>query len=116
MAKYAPDTREALSGALLLKICEHMMNDLASDRSLDFWGEQVGATGRTLANHFKAETGLTSGMWKRQLRVAEAITRLATGQSVTKISSELGYQTPSAFIAMFRQITGASLQPYIAST
>lgn len=136
--RYAPDSREALAGALLLKmlaeipalpesgiplprderllkICEHMMNAPESERTLDAWGEQLGATGRTLASHFKAETGLTFGMWQRQLRVAEAITRLATGHTVRKVSDELGYSTPSAFIAMFRQVTGESPQRYLAS-
>jgi len=135
---YAPDSREALSGSLLLKmladlralpesgvplprderllkICEHMMNDPSSERTLDSWGAQLGATGRTLSTHFKAETGLTFGMWQRQLRVAEAITRLATGHSVRKVSDELGYSTPSAFIAMFRKVTGESPQRYLES-
>ncbi|WP_144158099.1 AraC family transcriptional regulator [Paraburkholderia sp. BCC1885] len=99
----------------LLKICEHMMNNPASERSLDMWGEQFGATGRTLASRFKAETGLTFGMWQRQLRVAEAITRLADGQTVAKVSNDLGYSTPSAFIAMFRQVTGDSPRHYLSS-
>jgi AraC-like DNA-binding protein len=49
------------------------------------------------------------------MRVAEAITRLALGQSVARISVELGYSSASAFIAMFRQVTGESPQRYLAS-
>jgi AraC-like DNA-binding protein/quercetin dioxygenase-like cupin family protein len=136
--EYAPGSRAALSAPLLLKvladtpsvpesgvplprdarllkICEHMMNDPASDYSLDFWGEQFGASGRTLARCFKLETGLTFGAWRQQMRVAEAITRLALGQPVTRVSMELGYSSASAFIAMFRQVTGDSPQRYLAS-
>ena len=99
----------------LLKICEHMMNDPASEHSLDFWGQQFGASGRTLARCFKMETGLTFGAWRQQMRVAEAMTRLALGQPVARVSLELGYSSASAFIAMFRQVTGDSPQRYLAS-
>jgi AraC-like DNA-binding protein/quercetin dioxygenase-like cupin family protein len=136
---YAPDSRAALSVPLLLKvltdsdalaepgvplprdtrllkICEHMMNVPASEQTLDFWGEQFGASGRTLARRFKLETGLTFGAWRQQMRVAEALTRLALGQSVARVSADLGYSTASAFIVMFRQVTGESPQRYLAST
>ncbi|KND54751.1 Transcriptional regulator, AraC family [Candidatus Paraburkholderia kirkii] len=99
----------------LLRICEHMMNAPASEQSLDFWGEQFGASGRTLARRFKLETELTFGAWRQQMRVAEAMTRLALGQSVARVSADLGYSTVSAFIIMFRQVTGESPQRYLAS-
>ncbi|SAL72717.1 AraC family transcriptional regulator [Caballeronia peredens] len=101
--------------ARLLKICEHMMNAPGTEQSLDFWGEQFGASGRTLARRFKLETGLTFGAWRQQMRVSEAMTRLALGQSVARVSADLGYSTASAFIAMFRQVTGESPQRYLAS-
>ncbi|WP_260429793.1 AraC family transcriptional regulator [Burkholderia cepacia] len=100
----------------LLKLCEHMMNDPASDLTLDFWGEQFGASGRTLARRLHAETGLTFVAWRQQMRVAEAITRLALGQSVVQVAKDLGYRSASAFIVMFRRITGESPQRYLAAT
>jgi AraC-like DNA-binding protein len=100
--------------ARLLKICEHMMNDPASDLTLDFWGEQFGASGRTLARRLYAETGLTFVAWRQQMRVAEAITRLTAGRPVAQVARELGYRSASAFIAMFRQVTGDAPQRYLA--
>ncbi|MCA7898888.1 AraC family transcriptional regulator [Burkholderia cepacia] len=100
----------------LLKLCEHMMNDPASDLTLDFWGEQFGASGRTLARRLHAETGLTFVAWRQQMRVAEAITRLALGQSVAQVAKDLGYRSASAFIVMFRRITGESPQRYLAAS
>ncbi|MEK6351822.1 AraC family transcriptional regulator [Burkholderia cenocepacia] len=100
----------------LLKLCEHMMNDPASDLTLDFWGQQFGASGRTLARRLHAETGLTFVAWRQQMRVAEAITRLALGQSVARVAKDLGYRSASAFIVMFRRITGESPQRYLAAS
>jgi AraC-like DNA-binding protein/quercetin dioxygenase-like cupin family protein len=99
----------------LLAICEHLMNEPANDQSLDVWGERLGLSGRTLARRFKAETGLTFGTWRLQLRVAEAITRLALGETVGDIAKALKYSSTAAFVTMFRQITGDSPRRYIAS-
>ncbi|POR46301.1 AraC family transcriptional regulator [Paraburkholderia eburnea] len=135
---YAPDSRAALAAPLLLnvlaglpalpeagvplpgderlaQICEHMMNDPGSTLTLAFWGEHFGASGRTLERKFKSETGLSFGVWRQQMRVAESITRLALGEPVQRIARDFGYSTASAFIAMFRQITGESPQRYLAS-
>ena len=111
-----PESGVPLPGdARLLAICEHMMNDPACDHTLDLWGAQLGASGRTLARRFKAETGLTFNVWRQQMRVSEAITRLALGQSVARIAKEFGYSSASAFITMFKQVTGAAPQRYLAS-
>ena len=135
---YEPDSAAALSAALLLKvlpriepirqgslpvprderlvkICEHLLNDPSCEDSLEVWGDKVGASGRTLARHFKEEMGMTFSTWRQHARVVEAIARLAGGQSVTRISSDLGYGRASAFIAMFRQITGDSPQRYMTA-
>jgi len=101
--------------ARLLQICEHLMNDPASELTLDFWGEQFQTSGRTLARRLNAETGLTFGAWRQQIRVAEAITLLTLGQPVTQVSKKLGYRSASAFIVMFRQVTGEPPQRYLAS-
>ncbi|WP_240648218.1 AraC family transcriptional regulator [Pararobbsia silviterrae] len=99
----------------LVKICEYLLTDPTCEDSLDIWGEKLGASGRTLARHFREETGMTFRAWRQQARVIEAITRLAQGQSVTRVSADLGYGRASAFIAMFRQVTGESPQRYLAS-
>ncbi|ASL47646.1 HTH-type transcriptional repressor of iron proteins A [Burkholderia sp. AD24] len=99
----------------LLKICEHLMNDPGSDTSLDFWAARMGASGRTFARRFKDETGMTFGVWRQHMRVDEAISRLTLGQPVARVAGELGYSSASAFIVMFRQITGSAPQQYLSA-
>lgn len=43
---------------------------------------------------------------------AGAIERLGKGQTVTRVALDLGYERPSAFIAMFRCTLGAPLGKY----
>jgi AraC-like DNA-binding protein len=40
------------------------------------------------------------------VRVAEARRRLASGERVTRVALDLGYESISAFTAMFRRATG----------
>lgn len=45
---------------------------------------------------------MTLGQWHRRARVLHAVALLADGASVTYVSSEFGYSSPSAFVAAFR--------------
>ncbi len=85
----------------------------ADGRPLAAWAEAAGASERTLARLFLKETGLTFGAWRQRLRLLAAIARLARGQPVTAVAYDLGYDSPSAFIAMFRRSLGATPGRYL---
>lgn len=76
------------------------------NRTLDEWGKEVGATGRTLARHYRVETGMSFGQWRQQLRILEALKRLGMDETVTTVAIDLGYDSPSAFISMFKKALG----------
>jgi AraC-like DNA-binding protein len=82
--------------------------DPSDGRSLQAWGRAVGASSRTLARLFQRETGMGFRAWRQQVRLLAALERLAAGESVTAVALELGYETPSAFVAMFRRALGTS--------
>ncbi len=56
---------------------------------------------------------MTFVTWRQHLRVSEAISTLALGTSVSATADAFGYASPSAFIAMFKQVTGRSPQRYL---
>ena len=72
-------------------------------------------SGRTLARMFTAETGMTFGAWRQQARLLRALELMAAGQPVTTVALDVGYESPSAFIAMFRRALGVSPARYFAS-
>jgi len=72
----------------------------------------VSVSGRTLARYFMRETGLQFSDWVRRARLAIALTRLAQGDTVLRVALELGYESPSAFSAMFRRLLGVSPTDY----
>ncbi len=67
---------------------------------------------RSFARHFLVETGLTFGAWQRQARLLRALELLGTGMSVGDVAFSLGYQSTSAFIAMFRLSFGSTPARY----
>lgn len=75
-------------------------------RTLDDWGKSVGATGRTLARLIRIETGMSFGQWRQQVRIMEALKKLGMNEPVTTVAIELGYDSPSAFISMFKKTIG----------
>jgi len=70
---------------------------------------------RTLERLFQKETGLTFGKWKQQLRLLLALRLLAAGRPVTAVALEVGYESPSAFIVMFKRTLGVTPHRYFAS-
>lgn len=71
-------------------------------RTLEEWSEVANASSRTLARKFRSETGLSFREWRRQNRLIEALSALATGASPTKAATIAGFQSIPAFGAAFR--------------
>lgn len=88
------------------RVADALSCEPSDDRTLEQWGDEVGASGRTLARAFLADTGLTFGRWRALLRVRAAMTALADGTSVASVASLVGYDSTSAFVAAFRRETG----------
>lgn len=92
----------------LAPILDGLLRHPEDDRGLEDWGHHVGASGRTLARLFQGETGMTFRAWRQQARLLAALTRLAANAPVTSVAFDLGYDSLSAFIAMFRKATGTT--------
>ena len=90
----------------LKRIYEHLSTKPDDNRTLEDWGRIVGATGRTLARRFRLETGMNFGQWRQQVRILESLRRLGMNEPVTTVAIEVGYDSPSAFISMFKKALG----------
>ena len=98
----------------LYRIYQRISINPGESRTLDEWGKVVGATGRTLARRFRLETGMSFGQWRQQIRILEALKRLGMKEPVTTVALELGYDSPSAFISMFKKALGKTPGQYFA--
>lgn len=96
----------------LARICRALRADPGDRRTLPDWAREAGASPRTLARLFLKETGLPFAGWRQQARLLAAMALLAAGQPITRIAVDLGYDSPSAFTAMFRRSLGAPPSHY----
>ncbi|MEH6527118.1 MAG: helix-turn-helix transcriptional regulator [Sneathiella sp.] len=97
----------------LLRIAEILLSNPANVESLEKLAKSSGASERTLARLFKKETGLTFGKWRQQRRLLAGISLLTEGQPVTNVALDLGYESVSAFIAMFKSALGTTPSRYL---
>jgi AraC-like DNA-binding protein/mannose-6-phosphate isomerase-like protein (cupin superfamily) len=94
--------------ARLRGLCQALLDAPGDQRPLEAWAETINTSARTLARRFQSETGLSFGAWRQQARVLDAMGRLGGGAAVTEVAFDLGYESVSAFSAMFHRATGAS--------
>jgi AraC-like DNA-binding protein len=97
------------------KVAQALLDDPSDGRTLAAWGEVVGASDRTLARAFLADTGLPFGRWRSLARLRSAIAALAGGEPVGNVARQVGYESPSAFVAAFRRETGMTPAGYFRS-
>jgi AraC-like DNA-binding protein len=86
--------------------------DPADRRPASDWARRAGASERTLERLFQTEVGMTFGRWQQQARLLRALEILAEGATVTSAALDVGFATPSAFIAMFKRAMGTTPSRY----
>jgi AraC-like DNA-binding protein len=91
--------------AAIIEILRHQPGD---PRTLAQLGRVVGAGERTLSRLFRTHTGMSFPQWRTQLRLHTALIDLTAGAPVGDVAHRCGYNTSSAFIAVFRQAFGAT--------
>lgn len=96
----------AASDRRLQRIMEAMIAKPNTEEGLKYWAAKVGASERTISRLFIKETGMTFQQWRKRLLLQEAVERIGKGEAVIDVALELGYRSPSAFVAMFRKTLG----------
>lgn len=109
----APYGAHMPSDERLLRVCRAILADPADGRDLDDWAKVAGMGRRTFTRTFKQQTGMGLAIWRQQVRLMEALSRLSAGEPITMVAFEVGYENPSAFSAMFRRTFGVPPSRFI---
>jgi AraC-like DNA-binding protein len=88
------------------RIAKLLADDPSDRRTLAAWGDLVAMSERSLARLVRRETGLSFGRWRQQLHLVTAMRLLADGVPVQRVSEQLGYESVTAFITMFKKAVG----------
>lgn len=96
----------------LARFCEWIRSDPARSTSLEEAAGVLHMSRSRFMRLFKRETGLSFAHWRQQARLLQALSLLADGQSILNVAVACGYDSPSAFSAMFRRSLGQSPSEY----
>lgn len=96
----------------LQKIARAIADDPAERQSMAEWAAWAGIAPRTLSRRFVLETGLTFSAWRQRALLLRSLEMPAAGNSVTTVAFDLGYETVSAFIELFRAHFGTTPARY----
>jgi len=99
----------------LRRIADALVDDPANRNTLAQWAQELAMSERTLARLVARETGLTFGRWRQQLHLIVALRQLAAEESVQRVAGNLGYDSVTAFITMFKKALGQSPTQYFAA-
>lgn len=99
----------------LKRIASKLAEDPSDRSTLAEWANRVALSESSLARLVVKETGLTFGRWRQQLHLIVAIRELASGASVQRVSADLGYESVTAFITMFKKALGKPPAKYLNS-
>jgi len=97
------------------RLAEALERDPAERTSLEELSLRAGPSKRTLERVFRAETGMSLGRWRQQLRLLRALRAAAGGETVTAAAIDVGYDSTSAFIHAFRRAFGTTPRRYFAA-
>ena len=75
-------------------------------RGFDDLAADAGASSRTLARLFRAETGVGFRQWRQQMRMTEALNALVNGATPARAAAVAGFAGQPAFGAAFRSFFG----------
>lgn len=95
------------------RIATALVDDPSDRSTMAEWAAQVALSENSLARLVRQETGLTFGRWRQQLQLIIALRSLASGATVQQVSGDLGYESVSAFITMFKKALGTSPARYL---
>ncbi|WP_058910302.1 AraC family transcriptional regulator [Entomohabitans teleogrylli] len=84
-------------------------------RTLAEWAKTLAMSERSLARLVEKETGLNYRRWRHQLQLIQALRLLIGGDAVQQVARQLGYESTTAFITMFRNGMGQTPGKYLAS-
>ncbi len=99
-----------------VRLADIISNDPANRSPLTELARSTGASPRTLERLFVQQTGISIGRWRQQARLMLAIRLLVEGRSVNQAGSESGYESPSAFVAMFKREFGTTPGQYLRNS
>jgi AraC-like DNA-binding protein len=97
-----------LMSPLAQRVAQALAADPADTPRIRDLASGLAVSDRTIERTFLADAAMTFGEWRQRSRISRAIALLAGGADVKDVALEVGYATPSAFVAAFKKYVGTT--------
>lgn len=97
----------------LKKLTDLLIAAPADHATVAEWASRIALSERSLSRMLAEEVGMSFGRWRRQLHVILALRHLSAGQTVQAVAMDLGYESASSFVTMFRKMVGKPPSRYL---
>lgn len=105
-AEVSPTLLPLPADARAQMVAQAVLAEPGSPFALDGLARQHGIGRRTLERVWRAETGMSFGMWQQKARLLYSVRALAEARPVTEAALDAGYASVSAYIAAFKRTFG----------
>ena len=97
----------------IARLTSHFLEEPADTTSLVEWASRLGMSQRSLIRRIFQEIGMTFRELRRQARIMASMEKLASGEPVTRVALDVGFESPSAFIQAFKKVIGTTPRRYM---
>jgi AraC-like DNA-binding protein len=97
----------------LAVLCKEFLKAPDPAASIDNWAQRLSMSRRSFTRLFRAQTGVSFVMWRQQACIFASLPKLASGESITSVAFDTGYESAAAFTTMFKRMLGASPRDYM---
>jgi len=97
--------------ALALR-CHAFLDQPNAAATIDDWADAMAMNRRSFTRLFRRETGMSFAEWRQQACLSAALPKLASGEPITSIAYDLGYDGPGNFSTMFKRVLGVPPSRY----
>ncbi|KQS47058.1 MULTISPECIES: AraC family transcriptional regulator [unclassified Sphingomonas] len=97
----------------LRKLTDLLIATPADHATVAQWASRIALSERSLSRMLAEEVGMSFGRWRRQLHIVLALRHLSAGQTVQAVAMDLGYESASSFVTMFRKMVGKPPSRYL---
>lgn len=98
--------------AALAARCHAFLERPRATATIDQWADALAINRRRFTRLFRRETGMSFAAWRQQACLSVALPRLASGDPITAIALDLGYEGPANFSTMFKRALGVPPSRY----
>lgn len=96
----------------LAERCRAFLDHPRASETINDWASAMTMDRRRFTRLFRRETGMSFMAWRQQACLSAALPRLASGEQVTSIALDMGYESTANFSTMFRRALGVPPSAY----